>query len=44
MKFSFTLFATLASLGSVWASNVLDLTPDNFDQVVGQGKPALVEL
>ncbi|KAJ8692387.1 hypothetical protein PTI98_009705 [Pleurotus ostreatus] len=26
------------------ASNVIDLTPANFDEVVGQGKPALVEL
>jgi protein disulfide-isomerase A6 len=28
----------------VRASNVIDLTPSNFDSVVGQGKPALVEL
>ena len=34
-----TLFAALVS-----ASNVLDLTPDNFDSIIGQGKPALVEL
>ncbi|KAF8520539.1 protein disulfide isomerase [Gautieria morchelliformis] len=27
----------------VQASNVVDLTPANFDSVVGQGKPALVE-
>ena len=34
-----TLFAAVVS-----ASNVLELTPDNFDEVVGKGKPALVEL
>ncbi|KAL0955099.1 hypothetical protein HGRIS_004016 [Hohenbuehelia grisea] len=28
---------------AVQASNVIDLTPDNFDSVIGQGKPALVE-
>lgn len=28
----------------VFASNVVELTPANFDAVVGQGKPALVEL
>ena len=28
----------------VFASNVIELTPANFDSVVGQGKPALVEL
>ncbi|GJE85373.1 protein disulfide isomerase [Phanerochaete sordida] len=43
MKLSFTLFTALAALGGAWASNVIDLTPDNFDQVVGKGKPALVE-
>jgi hypothetical protein len=25
------------------ASNVIDLTPANFDDIVGSGKPALVE-
>lgn len=35
------LVGSLASL--VAASNVIDLTPDNFDSVVGKGKPALVE-
>lgn len=33
-------FATVGAL----ASNVLELTPDNFDEVIGQGKPGLVEL
>jgi protein disulfide-isomerase A6 len=32
----------LASLAA--ASNVVELTPDNFDSVIGKGKPALVEL
>lgn len=44
MRLSLGLFTTLVSLGSVWASNVLDLTPDNFDEVVGKDKGALVEL
>ncbi|KAJ3551938.1 hypothetical protein NM688_g4423 [Phlebia brevispora] len=43
MRFSFALFATVLSLGGAWASNVLELTPDNFDDSVGKGKPALVE-
>ena len=43
MKFG-TFFAAVLSVGSALASNVLDLTPDNFDEVVGKGKPALVEL
>ncbi|TCD63371.1 hypothetical protein EIP91_005625 [Steccherinum ochraceum] len=43
MKFSFTFLATVASLGGAFASNVLDLTPDNFHDIVGKGKPALVE-
>ncbi|KAF8583726.1 protein disulfide isomerase [Ramaria rubella] len=33
----------LSLLTLVQASNVLDLTPANFDSVIGQGKPALVE-
>ncbi|OCH94004.1 protein disulfide isomerase [Obba rivulosa] len=37
------LFVAALSLGGAWASNVLELTPDNFDSVIGQGKPALVE-
>ena len=36
--------AVLSLSALVRASNVLDLTPANFDSVVGQGKPALVEL
>ncbi|KAI0353851.1 protein disulfide isomerase [Trametes cingulata] len=43
MRFSFALFATVLSIGSAFASNVLELTPDNFDEHVGKGKPALVE-
>ncbi|KAH9836151.1 protein disulfide isomerase [Rhodofomes roseus] len=43
MKFTFTLLAAVVSLGGALASNVIDLDPDNFDQFVGQGKPALVE-
>ncbi|KAH6913118.1 disulfide-isomerase, partial [Coprinopsis sp. MPI-PUGE-AT-0042] len=35
------LVGALASL--VAASNVVELTPDNFDSVIGKGKPALVE-
>lgn len=44
MKFTFSLFAAALALGGAWASNVVELDPDNFDNVVGQGKPALVEL
>ncbi len=44
MRLSFGLFAAVVSLGGTLASNVIDLTPDNFDSVIGQGKPALVEL
>lgn len=43
MRLSFSLFAA-ALLAGVKASNVLDLVPDNFDEVIGQGKPGLVEL
>lgn len=43
MRFSASLFAA-AIIAVVGASNVLDLTPDNFDTVIGQGKPGLVEL
>lgn len=40
-----TLAAGLVSFSTlVQASNVIDLTPANFDSIVGQGKPALVEL
>ena len=43
MKLSFSLFVA-ALLAGVKASNVIDLVPDNFDKVIGQGKPGLVEL
>ena len=43
MRFT-TVFAAALSFGAAFASNVLELTPDNFDEIVGQGKPALVEL
>jgi len=42
MKLSFSLFAA-ALLAGVRASHVLDLTPENFDSVIGKGKPGLVE-
>jgi len=42
MRLSFSLFAA-ALLAGVQASNVLDLTPKNFDSVIGKGKPGLVE-
>jgi protein disulfide-isomerase A6 len=44
MRFSFTLFATALLVVGVSASNVLDLTPDNWDDVVGKGRAGLVEL
>jgi hypothetical protein len=43
MLFSFSVFVS-ALIAGASASNVLELTPDNFDSIVGQGKPALVEL
>ncbi|PCH35051.1 disulfide isomerase [Wolfiporia cocos MD-104 SS10] len=43
MKFTIGLFAAVISLGGALASNVIELDPDNFDSIVGQGKPALVE-
>lgn len=42
MLLRFSLFATLVA--AVAASNVIELNPDNFDEFVGKGKPALVEL
>lgn len=43
MLFSYLLaFSALVATAS--ASNVIDLTPDNFDSIIGKGKPALVEL
>jgi len=43
MKFSLSIFS-LSLLAGALASNVLDLDPSNFDSVIGQGKPGLVEL
>ena len=43
MRFT-TLFAAALSVGVAFASNVIELNPDNFDEVIGKGKPALVEL
>ncbi|THH06424.1 hypothetical protein EW145_g4097 [Phellinidium pouzarii] len=37
-----SIIATLL-VATVQASNVVELTPENFDSFVGQGKPALVE-
>jgi len=42
MFVSLSLFLSALAAGAS-ASNVLDLGPDNFDTVVGKGKPALVE-
>ncbi|KAI0280771.1 thioredoxin-like protein [Russula aff. rugulosa BPL654] len=42
MKFSLSIFS-LSLLAGALASNVLDLDPSNFDSVIGQGKPGLVE-
>lgn len=44
MRFSLGVFATLLSLGGALASNVLELTPDNWEENIGKGKPALIEL
>lgn len=41
MRFALALAALFTAVS---ASNVIDLTPENFDSVVGQGKPGLVEL
>ena len=43
MKFSLSILS-LSLLAGALASNVLDLDPSNFDRVIGQGKPALIEL
>ncbi|KAL1683229.1 thioredoxin-like protein [Schizophyllum commune] len=40
MRFALALAALFTAVS---ASNVIDLTPENFDSVVGQGKPGLVE-
>ncbi|KAH9960837.1 protein disulfide isomerase [Russula dissimulans] len=42
MKLSLTIFS-LSLLAGALASNVLELDPTNFDTVIGQGKPGLVE-
>jgi protein disulfide-isomerase A6 len=43
--FFLSLFsAALVATATATASNVVELTPSNFDEVVGKGKPALVEL
>ncbi|KAF8968140.1 protein disulfide isomerase [Flammula alnicola] len=42
MLFSFSVLLSALVAGAS-ASNVLDLGPDNFDSVIGKGKPALVE-
>lgn len=39
----FSLSVVSALFAGATASNVLDLTPDNFDTVIGKGKPGLVE-
>jgi len=43
MKLSFVVVSSFFT-AIVTASNVVELTPDNFDNIIGQGKPALVEL
>jgi protein disulfide-isomerase A6 len=43
MRFPFSFWVVVASLSGALASNVVELNPDNFAQVVGQGKGALVE-
>jgi hypothetical protein len=43
MKFSLSILS-LSLLAGALASNVVDLDPSNFDSLIGQGKPALVEL
>lgn len=42
--YAFSLVACVLSVfnGVVTASNVIELTPANFDEIVGSGKPALV--
>jgi protein disulfide-isomerase A6 len=43
MRLSFSLFSA-ALLAVASASNVIDLTPENWDEIVNSGKPGLVEL
>jgi hypothetical protein len=40
---SLLTFFAAAFMACVRASNVVTLTTENFDQIIGQGKPALVE-
>ena len=42
MRLSFFLISAL--IAAVKASNVIELNADNWDSVVGDGKPGLVEL
>jgi hypothetical protein len=43
MRTSSLLLSIALTAQSVLASNVIDLTPSNFDAIVDSGKPALVE-
>ncbi|KZP23820.1 protein disulfide isomerase [Athelia psychrophila] len=43
MRFSLTLAVAALFAGAHAASNVIDLVPDNFEKVIGQGTPGLVE-
>ena len=43
MRLFFSLL-TAALVTAAHASNVIDLVPDNFDKIIGQGTPGLVEL
>lgn len=44
MKFTLSVSAvSLVALAQLALANVIDLTPENFDSIVGTGKPALVE-
>ena len=40
----FILLALAANASPVISIDLKVLTPDNFDEVIGKGKPALVEL
>jgi len=43
LNFTLTLLVSVLSfINGVSATNVIDLTPANFDEIVGAGKPALV--
>ena len=44
MRFFHIIATALVAVTSVHGSNVIDLTPDNFDEVVGSGKFAMVEV